>query len=64
MLPEWAQTLSFINPIYYMINGIRYTVLGVSDSNVHISFIMAIILTVGFTLAAILLMQSGKKIKQ
>ena len=64
MLPEWAQTLSFINPIYYMINGIRYTVLGVSDSDVHISFIMAIILTVGFSLAAILLMQSGKKIKQ
>jgi len=64
MLPEWAQTLSFINPIYYMINGMRYTVLGVSDSDVHISFIMAIILTAGFTLAAILLMQSGKKIKQ
>ena len=64
MLPEWAQTLSFINPIYYMINGIRYTLLGVSDSDVHISFIMAIILTAGFTLAAILLMQSGKKIKQ
>ena len=64
MLPDWAQTLSFINPIYYMINGIRYTVLGVSDSNVNISFIMAIILTVGFTLAAILLMQSGRKIKE
>ena len=64
MLPDWAQTLSFINPIYYMINGIRYTVLGVSDSDVHISFIMAIILTAGFTLTAILLMQSGKKIKQ
>ena len=64
MLPEWAQTLSFINPIYYMINGIRYTVLGVSDSNVHISFIMAIILTAGFTLTAILLMQSGRKIKE
>ena len=34
MLPDWAQTLSYINPIYYMINGIRYTILGVSDSNV------------------------------
>ena len=64
MLPDWAQTLSFINPIYYMINGIRYTVLGVSDSDVHISFIMAIILTAGFTLTAILLMQSGRKIKE
>ena len=64
MLPDWAQTLSFINPIYYMINGIRYTILGVSDSDIQISIFMAIILTIGFTIASILLMQSGKKIKQ
>tara|TARA_B000000609_G_C24077845_1_gene295680 strand:- start:85 stop:846 length:762 start_codon:yes stop_codon:yes gene_type:complete len=64
MLPEWAQTLSFINPIYYMINGIRYTILGVSDSPVSISYTMAIILTISFTMSSILLMQSGKKIKQ
>jgi ABC-2 type transport system permease protein len=64
MLPEWAQSLSFINPIYYMINGIRYTILGISDSSVNISFIMAVILTFVFTVAAIILMQSGKKIKQ
>ena len=64
MLPDWAQTLSYINPIYYMINGIRYTILGVSDSNVVISYTMAIILTFGFTLSSVLLMESGKKIKQ
>ena len=64
MLPDWAQTLSYINPIYYMINGIRYTILGVSDSNVVISYAMAIILTFGFTLSSVLLMESGKKIKQ
>ena len=64
MLPEWAQTLSFINPIYYMINGIRYTILGVSDSPVSISYTMAIILTISFTISSILLMQSGKQIKQ
>ena len=64
MLPNWAQTLSFINPIYYMINGIRFTILGVSDSNVVISYAMAIILTFGFTLSSVLLMESGKKIKQ
>ena len=64
MLPNWAQTLSFINPIYYMINGIRYTTLGISDSEVQISVFMATILTVVFTVASILLMQSGKKIKQ
>ena len=64
MLPDWAQTLSYINPIYYMINGIRYTILGVSDSNVVISYVMAIILTFAFTLSSVLLMESGKKIKQ
>tara|TARA_B100001142_G_scaffold47475_1_gene44238 strand:- start:962 stop:1723 length:762 start_codon:yes stop_codon:yes gene_type:complete len=64
MLPDWAQTLSYINPIYYMINGIRFTILGVSDSNVLISYVMAFILTLGFTVSSVLLMRSGKKIKQ
>lgn len=63
MLPEWAQTLSLINPIYYMINGIRHTILGIGDSSLFISFSMAIILTFFFTILSILLMQSGKKIK-
>ena len=64
MLPDWAQTLSYINPIYYMINGIRFTILGVSDSSVFISYAMAITLTIGFTASSVLLMRSGKKIKQ
>ena len=63
MLPEWAQTLSLINPIYYMINGIRHTILGIGDSPLFISFSMAIILTFFFTILSVLLMQSGKKIK-
>ena len=63
MLPEWAQTLSLVNPIYYMINGIRHTILGVGDSSLFLSFSMAIILTFFFTILSVLLMQSGKKIK-
>ena len=64
MLPDWAQTLSFFNPIYYMINGIRFTILGIADSPPMISFIMALIMTIFFTLSAIILMHSGRKIKQ
>lgn len=63
MLPEWARTLSYVNPIYYMINGIRYTILDVADSSPLISFLMALLLTTLFTTIAILLMRSGKKIK-
>ena len=64
MLPEWAQSLSFFNPIYYMINGIRYTILGISDSSISFSIWMAVALTIIFSTTAMLLMQSGKKIKQ
>lgn len=64
MLPDWAQTISFINPIYYMINGIRYATIGVYDSRPSVSFLMAALMTISFTAAAMLLMRSGRKIKQ
>jgi len=64
MLPDWAQEASFFNPIYYMINGLRYTILGVSDSPPINSFIVALIMTIGFSITAIMLMENGKKIKQ
>lgn len=64
MLPDWAQQLSLINPIYYMINGIRFTTLGIFDSPPVTSVLMAIFMTFLFTSIAILLMKSGKKIKQ
>ena len=64
MLPDWAQNLSYFNPIYYMINGIRFMILEKSDSPVSISLWMAILLTFLFTSLAIIMMQSGKRIKQ
>ena len=64
MLPNWAQNLSYFNPIYYMINGIRYTILEKSDSSVTTSLWMAVLLTILFTSLAIILMKSGKRIKQ
>ena len=63
MLPDWAQLLSFFNPIYYMINGIRFTVLGISDSSPAFSFGMAFTMSIIFFTASVLLMKSGKKIK-
>ena len=64
MLPDWAKTLSFFNPIYYMITGIRFTILGVADSPPMTSFTMALIMTIFFSVSAIILMHSGRKIKQ
>ena len=35
MLPGWAQKVSLINPIYWMISGLRYSTLSIEEiSNV------------------------------
>jgi ABC-2 type transport system permease protein len=31
VLPQWAQTVTMVNPIFYLINGFRYGLLGHSD---------------------------------
>lgn len=63
MLPDWAQIISHVNPIYYMINGIRFSILGIADSSPWLSFVMGLFLTFLFTLLAMAFMHSGKKIK-
>ena len=36
LLPEWAQKLSYVNPILYMVNAFRYGFLGVSDVDIWV----------------------------
>ena len=56
LLPHWAQQLSLVNPILYMVNAFRYGFLGVSDVNVGFAFaIMAIAALTLFALALTLL---------
>ncbi len=63
MLPDLLKTLSIFNPLLFMINGMRYGVLGVSDVNIPFSMVLV------FTLAAFLfsvnvwLFKRGYKIK-
>ena len=64
MLPDWAQSISAFNPIYYMINGLRYTTLGFSDSDPQYSFVIALLMSIGLSFIAIFSMKSGKKMKQ
>ena len=64
MLPDLAQTISAFNPIYYMINGLRYTTLGFSDSDPQYSFVIALLMSIGLSFIAIFSMKSGKKMKQ
>jgi ABC-2 type transport system permease protein len=38
MLPDWAQVLSHLNPILYMVSAFRYGFLGVSDIDVGLAY--------------------------
>lgn len=45
LLPEPFRTLTHLDPIYYMINSVRYSMLGHSDVNVTLSLIVLAIVT-------------------
>lgn len=40
MVPPIIATITKFNPIFYMINGVRYGMLGISDGNVYIGLII------------------------
>ena len=42
LLPDWARTLSYVNPILYMVNAFRYGFLGVSDVDVRRRFALMV----------------------
>ena len=56
LLPPWAQTLSYANPILHMVNAFRYGFLGTSDVHVGVAFaIMAAAAVLLFWLAVTLM---------
>ena len=63
MLPGFWRTVSLINPINYVINGLRYAVLDVGDTPFAISFSAALAMTIIFTVIGIGLFNKGYRIK-
>jgi len=63
LLPEFWQTASHFNPIFYMVNAFRYAILGVSD----VSMSSAFLIIAGFILAlatlSLMLLNRGVGIK-
>jgi ABC-2 type transport system permease protein len=45
MLPDFWAALSKFNPILYMINGLRYAFLGISDVSITIAISILLIFT-------------------
>ena len=43
MLPEFWQTVTYFNPVVYLINGLRFAFYGVSDFNIWVSIISMVV---------------------
>ncbi len=63
MLPSFWASASQINPLVYVVNAFRYGMLGVSDVNLKVSFVMIVSVTLIAYLYAIHLLQTGKRLR-
>ena len=63
MLPALWQHISLGNPILYMVNAFRFSVIGVSDVNISLAFLMTVGFIVLLTAFALWLLQRGTGIK-
>jgi len=59
LLPEWAQKISYANPILHMVNAFRYGFLGVSDVDVRVAFTIMIVAAALMFAIAVYLMDRG-----
>tara|TARA_B110000858_G_scaffold54807_1_gene63694 strand:- start:178 stop:699 length:522 start_codon:yes stop_codon:yes gene_type:complete len=62
-LPSLFQTISHINPFFYMIDGFRYGFLGASDGSISFGIIYLTILSFVMWFIAFYLYRKGYKIK-
>ena len=62
-LPSFLQTISHVNPFFYMIDGFRYGFLGTSDGSIYFGLIYLTILAALMWLSAFYLYKKGYKIK-
>ena len=59
MLGEPWQAISRVNPILYMVNAFRFGVLGISDVNIGVAFVVMLAFVAGLSILALQLLKRG-----
>ena len=62
-LPGIWHTVSLFNPFFYLIDGFRYGFFGISDTDVAMSMIVSIGFLIMLSLACLMMLQKGYKIR-
>ncbi|RAL22784.1 ABC transporter [Lujinxingia litoralis] len=63
MLPDFWRSVSLFNPVLYMVNGVRYGMVGVSDVPLWQGALLLVGLNVLFGALALWLLKTGKKLR-
>ena len=63
MLPPFWQTITYFNPVVYLINGLRYSFYGVSDFNIWISISSMVAFLIICIIVVTMLLKKGYNIK-
>ena len=63
MLPEFWQTVTYFNPVVYLINGLRFAFYGSSDFNIWISITSMILFLIACVSAVAYVLKKGYTIK-
>ncbi|MBT6275826.1 MAG: ABC transporter permease [Chromatiales bacterium] len=63
LLPDGWRAVSFANPILYMVNAFRFSVLGVSDIGLDVSLTLLVVFVAGFGWLSHWLLERGVGIK-
>ena len=63
MLPNFWQTVTYFNPVVYLINGLRFAFYGVSDFNIWISIISMSLFLITCVTVVLFLLKKGYNIK-
>jgi len=64
MLPPFWQTVTYFNPVVYLINGLRFSFYGVSDFNIWISISTMVLFLVACITVVTIILKKGYNIKQ
>jgi len=64
LLPQWAQHVSYANPILHMVNAFRYGFLGVSDVDVVLAFTIMTAAAAALFAVALWLMHRGTGMRE
>ncbi len=63
MVPGPLKIVTQLNPIFYLVNGLRYGMLGVSDADLRVSFVLSGLCAIGLFFVVERLFRMGYKLR-